>query len=457
MNISREENGKLTSILRIAITKDDYSKELDEQLRTYRRKVTLPGFRAGHVPMAMVKRDYELPLKVEIINKKLNDSMFEYIDTQKIEILGTPLANEEKTSISWNEDSEYVFYFDIALKPEFTLKLESIKETYYRVSPNEELLNNYINDIQKRFGQFSSPEKVELTDLVYGEIVQLDEEGNEKEGGIKHITSISIDKIAQKTIQNKFFSKQKDDSITFNAKKAFTNANDLAAILGVDKQKAEEFSSEVKFTISSINRIVPHALDEELFEKVFPNQNIKTEDSFKEKAKEELSSTYAKEADRYFLNKASENLVKTTNIEFDDSFMKRWILSNQEGKLSPEDLDRDYPKYKDSMVWQLIEEKLSKLYDLNITKEEVKQYYKDAVLSTYFPKVDTASEEELKERENAMEGILESVMKNENQTKQIYEYLFDQKVIEILKNNMKITEKKVNTDEFIEIINKKEE
>lgn len=452
MKVTKENTGDLTAVLRIDISEGDYSQKLDEQLKTYRRKANVPGFRPGQVPMGMIKKMYEIPLRAEIIEKAISGAMYEYLDKENVEILGYPMANDEKTNIDWDNQKDFTFYFDIALQPQFEINIDNIEETYYNIEPSEEMLDKFVEDLQRRFGQFASPEKVEETDLVYGEITELDEEGNVKEGGIKTVTSLSVDKIAQKTIQKKFIGKEKDTEVVFNLSKAFTNVTDRAAMLRVEKEVAEALTGDFKFVISSINRITPHELNEELFEKAFKGEEIKTIEQFHQRAKKDLSETYKRESDRFFTNEATQKIVKQTGFELPDEFMKRWLVSNSQDKLNLEQVEKDYDMYRDSLKWQLIETKLSEKFSLTISEEEVKTYFKEALLVNYFPQGEDETEEQAKERSEAMENVADNMMKNQEQTKQVYEYLFDQKLSKTLRENLKVTEKTISVDEFTSLL-----
>lgn len=452
MKVTKENTDEKTAILRIDISEQDYVQKLDEQLKTYRRKANVPGFRPGQVPMGMIKKIYEAPIRAEIIEKTISDVMYEYLESEKIDILGYPLSNDEKTKIDWDTQKDYTFYFDIALQPQFEINLDTIEETYYNIEPSEEMLVKFIEDLQRRFGQFSSPEKIEEIDLVYGEVIELDNEGNEKEGGIKTSTSLAVNMIAQKTIQKQFIGKEKDSEIVFNIAKAFPNETDLASMLRIDKEKAKDFTSDVKFVVSSINRVVAHELNEELFEKAYKNQDIKTIEDFRQRAKKDLSETYTRESDRFFTNAATQKIVKETGFEFPDEFMKRWLVSNSQGKLSAEQVEKDYSMYKESLKWQLIETKLSEKFSLTISKEDVKTYFKEALLGNYFPQAEDETEEQAKERIEAMENVAENMMKNQEQTKQVYDYLFDQKLSKALRENLKVIEKSVTVEEFTKMV-----
>ncbi|MDD2489007.1 MAG: trigger factor [Bacteroidales bacterium] len=452
MKVTKENTDEKTAILRIDISEQDYAQKLDEQLKTYRRKANVPGFRPGQVPMGMIKKIYEAPIRAEIIEKTISDVMYEYLENEKVDILGYPLSNDEKTKIDWDTQKDYTFYFDIALQPQFEINLDNIEETYYNIEPSEEMLVKFIEDLQRRFGQFSSPEKIEEIDLVYGEVIELDNEGNVKEDGIKTSTSLAVNMIAQKTIQDQFIGKEKDSEIVFNIAKAFPNEIDLASMLRIDKEKAKDFSSDVKFVVSSINRVVAHELNEELFEKAYKNQDIKTIEDFRQRAKKDLSETYTRESDRFFTNAATQKIVKETVFELPDEFMKRWLVSNSQGKLSAEQVEKDYTMYEESLKWQLIETKLSEKFSLSISKEDVKTYFKEALLGNYFPQAEDETEEQAQERIEAMENVAENMMKNQEQTKQVYDYLFDQKLSKALRENLKVKEKSVTVEEFTKMV-----
>jgi trigger factor len=208
----------------------------------------------------------------------------------------------------------------------------------------------------------------------------------------------------------------------------------------------------VKFVVSSINRVVAHELNEELFEKAYKNQDIKTIEDFRQRAKKDLSETYTRESDRFFTNAATQRIVKETVFELPDEFMKRWLVSNSQGKLSAEQVEKDYTMYEESLKWQLIETKLSEKFSLSISKEEVKTYFKEALLGNYFPQAEDETEEQAQERIEAMENVAENMMKNQEQTKQVYDYLFDQKLSKALRENLKVKEKSVTVEEFTKMV-----
>lgn len=452
MKVTKENTGDLTAVLTINISEEDYAPKVDEQLRTHRRKANVPGFRPGQVPMGMIKKMYELPVKADIIEKSMSEAMYEFLDKEKIQIMGYPLANDEKTKIDWETQKDFTFYFDIAFQPEFELNLDKIEETYYNIVPSDDMLDKFIVDLQRRFGKFSSPEKVEENDLVYGELSELDGEGNVREDGVKSTTSIAVNMIADKAIQSQFIGKEQDAEIDFDILKAFPNETDRAAMLKMDKEEVNELNPNFKFTISSINRIALHELNEELFEKAYKAEGITTIEDFRKRATKDLSETYRRESDRFFTNEATQKVVKGASFELPDEFMKRWIVSNSQEKLTMEQVESEYEMYRDSLKWQLIETKLLEKFSLEVSQEEMKAYFKEALLGNYFPEGENETEEETKERLDAMENVAENMMKNQEQTKQVYDYLYDQKLTKTLRENLKVDEKSVTVDEFTKMV-----
>ncbi len=455
MNVTKETTGDLTAVLKIEVSSEDYKEAVEKELKNYRKKANMPGFRPGQVPMGLIKKMYEKPVRAEQVQNVMTEAMYKYIDDNKIELLGTPMANNDKTpQIDWDNQFDYTFYFDIALQPSFDIDLSSQNTTYYRITPTDDILNRFVEDIQRRFGKFEVPENVGENDLVYGEIKELDQEGNVKEGGIQTPTSLSVDLISMVTIKKKFLGAKKDDVIVFNIAKAFKNVTELAAMLRIDKEKAKEFKSDVEFRISSISRITKHELNEELYSKAYANRNIKTEEEFRQAAKEDLVNTYSKEADRYFLNETSKQLVETSKIELPDEFMKRWLIETNQGKVDEKEITDNYNTYRDSIKWQLIESKLMEKYKLEVSKDEIKTYYKDALISNYFPVVENETEEQKNEREKSIEKIADNMLENKEQGKQVYEYLFDQKLTATLKSQTKCEIKEISMEDFSQLIKK---
>ena len=450
MKVSQENSGVLTSLVKVELEANDYKPEVEKQLKDQRKKMTVPGFRPGQVPMSMVKKMYETPLKAQVIERVMSDSLYKYIDDNKIKVLGSPLANDDKTpKADFEKDENFTFYFDVAQQPEFSLDLKKEKAVLYEIEPTKEMLDKFIEDTCMRFGKVESPEQIGEKDMAYGHLVELDENGQAKEGGVDINTTLYIERIALKTIRDKFLNKKKDDTITFKPAKALKDATQLATFLRKKQEEAKEFTADCQFTISSIQRMTPAELNEDLFSKVYKGKDIKDEKSFREEAKNDLMNAYKRESDNYFLNKASEELVKNVKFDLPEEFLKRWLIATSQNEQAKQDIEEKIDKYLDGIRWQILETKIAEANNVKVTDEDVINYYKTELLPSYFPAMPDETEEQKKEREGHIESVARNMLNEREQTKQVYNYLFDKQITDVLKNNMKVTTKKVNMDEFI--------
>lgn len=458
MKVSKEMTGDLTAVIKIEVEENDYKERVEKELRDYRKKANIPGFRPGQVPLGMVKKMYERPVRAEEIQKLMSDNLYKYIEDNQLRVLGSPLADNERTKqVDWDNEKEFAFYFDIALQPEFTVDLTKEKLTLYDVEPTEEMLDKFIEDVRYRFGKIETPETIGESDMLYGHLEELDEQGNKKEGGVDTNTTIFVDKIALETIKKKFIGKKKDDVITFKIGKAIKDASQLASIIKLPIDKVKEFTADTKFTVLSIQRMNKSEMNEDFFNKAYKDKGIKTEEEFRKNAKEDLSKTYAREADSYFLHKAMESITKNTKFDIPVEFLKRWLVETSEDKLDAKSVEENFSKYENGIRWQLIEGELSKTYKLDVTNDEIKNYYKTELFPSYFPVPEKETKQEKDEREKRLEDLATNMLQNRDQSKQVFDYLFEGKLIKCLKENIKFDTKKINIDEFTKEIKKDKE
>jgi len=455
MNVSQEKTGDLTFSLKIELEEKDYREIVDKQLRDQRKKVNMPGFRPGQVPMSMVKKMYETPVKAQEIERLMSDNLYKYITDNKIKILGSPLANNEKTpKINWEKDTTFVFYFDLATQPEFSIDLAKEKTTLYEIEPTEETLEKFVDDIRMRYGKLENPETISEKDMLYGHLEEIDSEGEKKEGRADTNATIFVERIALKTIKDKFIGKKKGSKITFKPHKAFKDINHLATVLHKTGEECKDFSAECTFTVENIQRMNMAEMNEEFFKRVYKDKNIKTEEEFKQVAKDDLCKTYDQQADNYFFNKASEQIVKETKMDLPMEFLKRWLVETSEGKITAEDMEKNTDKYLDGIKWQLIEGKLIEDNKIEIKNEDIINYYKTELLPNYFPAMPNQSEEEQNEFEQRMDKIAKDMLRETEQTRQVHNFLLDRKMTQLFKDKTSVSKKKVSMEDFIKEVNK---
>lgn len=444
MNITKEQIDNLNAIIGIEITPDDYKEKVENKLREYRRKANMPGFRPGNVPMGLIKKMYGTSALVDIIDKMTSESLYNYIKENNLDILGSPLTNTEKNEQpEFTDDRTFNFYFDIALNPEFELNLESIEVDYYNITTGDEFIEKQINNVRQRYGHSISPETSEEDDRIFAHFQELDDDKNVLEGGISHKASV-LPKMLKK--KENFVGLKKEDSMVIDIRKVFDkNEIEIAHTLSIDKEKVATIGKNFKFTVEDIFRIMPHELNEELYKQIFPYGDIKTEEEFKIEFRNEYEKQNQNQTDIKFINDVHKALIEKSNITLPDDFLKRWILHNdEEGKITAEKLEADYDKYADSMKWQLIENKLIKTYGIKVDDNDITEY-----IMSWFKRVgDDNEDEELRKRAT---DFAAQMMKNKEEAKRIYDKLYDDKMMNLFKEKIKITKKATDWEEFIKL------
>ncbi|MEG1910067.1 MAG: trigger factor, partial [Bacteroidales bacterium] len=321
-----------------------YKEKVSKTLKTQQQKAQIKGFRPGKVPFGLVEKMYGKSVLIDEVNKILSDSLMGYIEENKIAILGHPIpASNKESSMDFDNAENFTFWFELGLTPEFDINLDKLNVKNYEISISDAMVDDYIKNIRRRHGKVSSPEKASETDLLGGEIFELNAEGEIKEGGLQTKTSIAIDMIALKTIQKKFIGKKIGDEIDFNLSKAFKNDTDISAMLHIEKEEAEKLNGEFRFHIESITAVEEAELNEDLFKQVYPKENISTEADFREQIRKESALFYVRETDKKFTNDVIKAIVDSTKFEMPDDFLKRWLLlSSEDQKLTAEIINEEY-------------------------------------------------------------------------------------------------------------------
>jgi len=448
MNITQESTGELSATIKIELGQSDYQEQVNNSLKELQKKSALKGFRPGKVPFGLVKKMYEKGVVAEEVNKLLSDSLNKHITENKLEILGYPLGNEEKNrKVDFENSTDFEFFFDIGFTPSFTLDIsENTSMEYYNIVVEDKVVDNYLEETRRRFGKFIESEIVEEGDFLQGEICELDETRLIKEGGIKNNTSISLNHIKDEKVRQDFIGKKMGDKIVFNPLKATGNVIETTTMLGLKKDETEKADADFEFTITKISRIELAAVDQELFNKVYPGAEITGEKQFREKLATEAAGYYQAESENYFVHTTMEKLIHDTQFDLPEAFIKRWLVDSDE-KLTPESVEKDYHSYVKSLRQQLIINKIMKDYNIKVDDQEMKDHIKGIFVSRYM--FDPSDEEKSKQ----LDSIVESVMKNKDEATKIYDQLFDDKVRELFKSKFNLDKKEVNYADFINIVN----
>lgn len=445
MDITLERVDDLNAVLEVKIAADDYSEKVEKSLKEQQKKMNLPGFRPGKIPASVVKKMVGKAVMVDEINKIVVDSMFNYLDQNKIEILGNPLPNYGKTTnMDWDTQTEFSFFYDLGLSPDFEFELSNkLKADYYNIAASEDEIEKYLTDICKRYGKYSSPEVSESEDLLYGEFYELDDNGELKENGVKHTSSILINTVADKKIQKKFIGVKKDAVIDFELLKAFPNKHEVHHMINVTEDKLDGLNKNFRFKVLNISRNDLAEINEELFEKVYKDDKITSEAELRDRIRKDAENTYRVEADKKFMSEAVEMLINNTQITLPDEFLKRWLVEANKEKFTKEQVESEYKSYQDSLKWQLIENRIIRSANISVSQDEVKNFIKD-----YFRKAYPVNTDDI-DAEKHLDEIADSYLKKKDNAKNIYDKLYDEKLTDVIKSSITLNMIDISYEEFI--------
>jgi len=443
MNITQEKIDDLNAILKVKVVADDYLPKVETALKNYQKKAAIPGFRPGKVPTGVIKKMYGKSVLVDEVNKLLSDSLYKYINENKIEILGNPLPKAEAENvIDWDNQKDFEFMYEMGLAPQFTIDLSPKDKFEYKiVKVDADLLNKYVSDIAKRYGKVEPVEVSKEGDLLNGDFVELDANGEILPGGIFKTSSVFIDRLADE-VKKSFINLKTADKVVVEAKSLSTNIVDLANMLGIEKEQAETINCKVQFTVKGVSRLGEAEINQELFDKIYGPETVKTKEEFETKIKEELTSMFANDSERKFYNDVVDFLMKKINFELPNKFLKRWIVAVNDKPVSPEQVETEYEQYSKGLKWQLIENKIIKDNNIKVENEEVIAHTKELILQQ-FSKMAQApmSDDELTK-------TAQRVLQNEEEAKKIFEKLYGQKVMTLFKTKFTLENKEMTYDEF---------
>jgi len=443
MNITQENIDELNAVLKVKVVAEDYLPKVEGALKNYQKKAAIPGFRPGKVPTGVIKKMYGKSVMVDEINKLLSDSLYKYINDNKIEILGNPLPKaDDKTVIDWDNQKEFEFMYEMGLAPKFEVELSSKdKFTYQTVKIDDELVNKYVSDIAKRYGKVEQVEVASEGDLLNGDFVELDANGEILPGGVFKTSSVFLDRVKDEA-KKAFIGLKVGDKTVVDAQNLTANAADLAAMLGIEKAAAETFNAKVQFTVKGISRLAASEINQELFDKIYGPGTITTEEEFRAKIREELKGMFVNDSERKFYNDVVDHLMNKVNFNLPSEFLKRWIVAVNEKPVTPEQVEAEFDGYAKGLKWQLIENRIIKDNNINVTNEEVMDHTKQLILAQF------GKMQQMPMSDEDLENTAKRVLGNEEEAKKIYEQVYGQKVMTLFKSKFTLENKEVAYEEF---------
>lgn len=436
MDISLENKDALNAVVKVDIAKEDYSEKVDSVLNNYRKTADIPGFRKGMVPKGMVKKQYGQAVLVDEVNKLLQESLNNYITEQKLDILGNPLPVQQD-DFDWNTGN-YSFEFELGLAPEFELSLDNKESiTHYIVTADEEMIDSQIEMIQKQYGKIVSQEEVKEGFTIEGVF-------HNEEEGIEHNASFTIDEIDGKTNEKLILGAKTGEQITVKTNKLFKDAETLASKLGIDAERAEDLKVELTLTINEINENVPAELNQELFDKYFGEGEVSSEKELRERIAKDSEQTFSQQGDQQLLNDITEYLIDSVDFDLPSEFLVKWLQTQGEQKMTEEEAKEELENSIKGLKYQLIEGKIMKEHDLQVSQEDLKTMAIDRI------KAQMAQFGQANLPDEQLEDIAKRVLSNEDEARKMAEQAMSQKLLDFYKEKMNLKEEKLTYKAFID-------
>ena len=455
MKVTLNKTDNVNGIIAIELEKPDYQENVDKSLNQFRQKANIPGFRQGKVPKGIIQKMYGKSILAEEINKLVSNELYKYIKDNELNILGEPLPNEEEQkTIDFDKDENFEFKFDIALAPEFELSLNKRDTlTYHNVKLEDDLLDKQYDAYKQNYGTYKKVESEAVeTDLIKGKISEIDN-GEPKENLIEIENGMIMPSyIKDEETKKKFVGAKVGDTIVFNPGTAYdNNAAEIASLLQIAKENVAQVDSDFSFEIQEITRYEEAAMDQELFDKVLGEGLVSSEEEFKAKIAESLNNQFKPAADSLFMKSARELILKKLkNVEFPEAFLKRWLLVANE-KNTAETIENDYPKIADDLKYHLSKEKIVKEQDIKIENSDLETFAAE-VAKSQFAQYGMGNVPA-----DVLENYVKRMLGDQNTVRNMYDQLVENKVMEWLKQTVKVNEKEIPSKDFEKLLSEDKE
>ena len=436
MNISKTDIDKLNAVVNISIDKKDYEQKVHTILKDYRKKANIPGFRKGHVPFGMIKKQYEKAVIVDEVNKLIQENLDNYIKKEKLELLGNPLPKEKNNSIDWNHGNMQ-FEFELGLAPKFEIKLDVLKKvTHYEIEPDKKMIDQQINHIQNQYGKIKAKKKIEKG-------FEINAQFKNEEIDLDTIANFSMKDIKSRKAIKLLNESEVGSNLNLPSKGLFVDNTTAKRVLSLDDENLKKLSKlDLTLEIKEVNERIPAEINQDLFDKLYKPGTVKSEKELKDKIKEGLQAQFKPQSNQKLMNDISETIVEKTKFKLPSDFLKKWIRSSGKEPMSEEAAIDEYNKSEKGIRYQLIEGKIISDNNLKMTFEELKEFTETLI------KKQMSQYGQMPEKEK-LDGIVSNVLSNKEETKRISDQLMGDKMIQFFIEKAPLKRKKVAFDAFI--------
>lgn len=446
MNTTFEKVDQVNGLITMQIEKADYAENVEKELKNFRKKANMPGFRVGQVPMGLIKKRFGTEVKAEAVDKLIREKLYGYIRDEKLSVLGEPLPNEEKTpQVDFEHQDDFTFVFDVALAPEFDAKLtKKDKVDFFTIEISDEMVEQQVQSYASRNGQYQKVDSYEPRDMVKGLLAELDEAGQPKDGGVQVEGAVMLpDYMKNDDEKAKFATAKVNDVITFNPSKAYNdNETELASLLRLKKEEVADKKGDFSFQVEEITRYQPASVDQSLFDHVFGEGKVKSEEEFRAKIKELLADQFQKDSEFKFMLDLRKHLMdRVGKLEYPETMLKRIMRLNNPDK-DEKFVEDNFEKSLEELTWQLVKEQLTEQFEIKLEQADVLEAAKTVT------KMQFAQYGMMEVPEELLNQYAQEMLKKKDQTEGLITRAIEQKIAAKAKETVKLNEKTVSLDEF---------
>lgn len=435
MEITKKDIDSLNAVLTVAVKEEDYSGKVQKILTDYRKTANIPGFRKGHVPMGMVKKQYGKAVLVEEVNKILQEALHNYLTEEKLDVLGNPLPKND-TKTDWDTPN-FSFDFELGLSPKFEVDVVGKKAiTHYNIVADDKMINDQVTSIRKQYGELIAKNEVEKNDEITGVFIN-------EEKGIDKNTSFPLEIIKGKTQAKKFIGAKVGDVLVLKTKGLFADDHQNQTYLDVSHDDAHGLDIDVNFQIKEVNKREMAELNQDFFDKIFGKDVVKTKEELKAKIKEDAERQFVQQSDQKLMDEVVESLISNTKFDLPGEFLTRWIQSSGKSPMTEEEAKVEYEKSEKGLRFQLIEGKIRKDNDIQVSFDELKDHSKNLI------KGQMAQYGQANPSEEELDSIAARIMSNQEEVKRLSEQLNSQKLLNFFKETTKLKTREIAYDKFI--------
>lgn len=450
MKIGFETKEDLSAEICVSLVPDDYVEVVDKALKTLKHKVNVPGFRPGMVPVGMIKKLYGKAILSDEIGKITIDVLFKYLDEHKINYLGQPLPSLSRNeTIDWDNQKEFVFYYDLGLSPVFELVIPPEGFTYYQIEVDDDILEKEINKLKEKNGRNINPDVIEVKDFVMGTATELLAPGEIKEGGLSKTIYVFTEKMEDPDAKSKIIGAKTGDVLELNIKKLYKDATTAGIYLGVKTEEVENLNDLFKFEITTINRMVPAEMGQEFYSKIFGEGVVTTEEEFKEKIRGFLKNDLQSESNAMLLNSIQKGILDANPFLLPDQFLKRWLkVKNEDNKnIDVEEIINDYENNKTYIRWEILRNKLVGKYEVRVEDGELM----DAARVNVMNRVTKMGYQLPSER---IDEFAKTMLSNQDETDKLINSILETKALRKIKEEANIIESVIGYQEYLALLEK---